>query len=134
MAGNKNSGRRPRFVTEEERARVRVLKNGGMSNLAIATVLGISEPTLVRHFSSDIAVGAAVVTAEILMMRYNCAKLGNVSAQNKLLDRAGVQPPAAAVVAKVERPENIVKMGKKEIAQVEAETAHEGSDWGSLLQ
>jgi DNA-binding CsgD family transcriptional regulator len=117
MAGNKNSGRRAYVPTDAEREKVRVLKAGGMSNEAIATAIGISEPTLTKHFSSDIEVGAAKVTAEILMARYNSAKAGNVAAQNRLLELVG------AVRAQEKRAPAVRKMGKKEERQLAAEKA-----------
>ena len=115
MAGNKNSGRPPYQPTDEEREKVRVLKAGGMSNEAIAAALGISEPTLTKYFSSDIEVGAAKVTAEIMMARYNSAKAGNVAAQNKVLELAG------AVRAQEKRAPAEPKPGKKEERQAAAE-------------
>ncbi|HTV69316.1 MAG TPA: hypothetical protein VMF90_12335 [Rhizobiaceae bacterium] len=115
MAGNKNSGRPAFEPTEEQREKVRVLKAGGMSNEAIGVALGISEPTLTKYFSSDIEVGAAKVTAEIMMARYNSAKGGNVAAQNKVLELAG------AVRAQEKRAPAEPKPGKKEERQAAAE-------------
>ena len=87
MAGNKNSGR-PEFApTDEDREKVRVLKAGGMSNEAIAEVIGISEPTLRKHFSSELDRATAKVRAELLMARYRSAMGGNVSAQNKMIEQ-----------------------------------------------
>jgi DNA-binding CsgD family transcriptional regulator len=117
MAGNKNSGRRAYDPTDAEREKVRVLKAGAMSNEAIAEAIGISEPTLTKHFSLDLEVGAAKVTAEILMARYHSAKAGNVAAQNKLLDLAG------AVRVQDRRTRAAPKMGKKEERQLAAQKA-----------
>jgi hypothetical protein len=117
MAGNKNSGRRPYKPSDEEREKVRVLKAGGMSHDAIAVAIGVSGPTLAKHFSVDLECGAAKVTAEILMARYSAAKEGNVSAQNRLLDLAGA---ARAQDRRVPSPK---KMGKKEERQVAAQKA-----------
>lgn len=127
MAGNKNSGRPAYVPTDEDREKVRVLKAGGMSNEAIAEALSISEPTLRKYFALDLEVGAAKVTAEVIMARYRSAIAGNATAQNKWLDAAGAVPPKPRRKAEP-------KLGKKEIAQAEAETAHEASDWGSILQ
>lgn len=127
MAEKKARGRPEFVVTDEDREKVRVLKAGGMSNEAIAEAIGISEPTLRKHFSLDLEVGAAKVTADVLMARYRSAMGGNVSAQNKWLEAAGAIPPKPRKVK--EKP-----VGKKEAAQAEAETAHQSSDWGSLLQ
>jgi type IV secretory pathway VirB6-like protein len=115
MAGNKNSGRPPFEPTDEDREKVRVLKAGGMSNEAIATAVGIAVHTLTKHFSTDLEVGAAKITAEIMMARYNSAKAGNVSAQNKVLEMAG------AVRAQESRAPKAEKLGKKEERQRAAE-------------
>lgn len=108
MAGNKNSGRKAIQPTDEDREKVRVLKAGGMSNEAIAEAIGISEPTLSKHFLSDLEVGAAKVRADIIMARYRSAMDGNVSAQNKMLETAG------AAQARDKRVPAAPKLGKKE--------------------
>lgn len=115
MAGNKNSGRPAFDATDEQREKVRVLKAGGMSNEAISVAIGISEPTMLKYFSSDIEVGAAKVTAEIMMARYNAAKAGNVRAQDKVLELAG------AVRAQDRRAPAEPKPGKKQERQAAAE-------------
>lgn len=118
MAGNKNSGRRPYEPTDEDREKVRVLKAGGMSNEAIAEAVGISEPTLRKHFRSDLDIGSAKVAADVLMARYRAALGGNVSAQNKLLEQIGVATAAGRVK---QREAKAPKLGKKEEQQQAAE-------------
>jgi hypothetical protein len=115
MAGNKNSGRPQYAPTDEEREKVRVLKAGNMSIEAIAVAMGIAVHTLTKHFAADLEVGAAKITAEIMMARYNSAKGGNVTAQNKLLEVAG------AVRAQDRRAPAEPKPGKKEERQAAAE-------------
>lgn len=120
MAGNKNSGR-PEFApTDEDREKVRVLKAGGMSNEAIAEVIGISEPTLRKHFSLELDRATAKVRAELLMARYRSAMGGNVSAQNKMIEQV------AAIDAQNKRapdaPEKKPKLGKKEELRQAAES------------
>ena len=128
-AAEKKTRGRPEFVvTDEDRQKVRVLKAGGMSNEALAEAMNISEPTLRKYFSLDLEVGAAKVTAEMLMARYKAGIGCNVTAQNKWLDATGAIPPKPRQAVKPP------KLGKKEIATAEAETAHSTSDWGTLLQ
>lgn len=118
MAGNKNSGR-PEFApTDDDREKVRVLKAGGMSNEAIAEAIGISEPTLRKHFPSELDRGGAKVTADLLMARYRSAMGGNVSAQTKMLELVDASSPGAKVKA---REVAAVKLGKKEVQQQAAE-------------
>lgn len=118
MAGNKNSGR-PEFVpTDDQRETVRVLKAGGMSQEAIAEVVGVSIPTLTKHFSSELDRATAKVRADVLMARYRSAMGGNVSAQNKMLDLIG----ASAADEKIKgRERKAPPQGKKEQRQQAAE-------------
>lgn len=119
MAGNKNSGR-PEFApTDEDREKVRVLKAGGMSNEAIAEVIGISEPTLRKHFSSELDRATAKVRAELLMARYRSAMGGNVSAQNKMIEQ--VSATAAQRKVSPEKEDRKPKLGKKEEQKIAAQ-------------
>lgn len=112
MAGNGNSGR-PEFApSDEEREKVRVLKASGMSNEAIAEAIGISEPTLRKHFSSEMEIATAKVRADVLWARYQSAMKGNVSAQNRMLEQ--VAASAAHQKKAPEKPEKQPKLGKKE--------------------
>ncbi|RDJ05271.1 hypothetical protein [Rhizobium grahamii] len=61
MAGNKTSGRPEYTPTDDEREKVRVLKASGMSQEAIAEAIGISVPTLAKHFTSELDRGTAKV-------------------------------------------------------------------------
>lgn len=118
MAGNKNSGR-PEFVpTDEQREKVLVLKAGGMSQEAIAEAVGISVPTLTKHFPSELDRATAKVRADVLMARYRSAMGGNVSAQNKMLELVGASAADEKVKAR-ERKEPAP--GKKEQRQQAAE-------------
>lgn len=119
MAGNKNSGRSEFAPTDEDREKVRVLKAGGMSNVGIADVIGISEPTLRKHFSSELDRATAKVRAELLMARYRSAMGGNVSAQNKMIEQ--VSAIDAQNKRAPETPEKKPKLGKKEELRQAAE-------------
>lgn len=128
MAGNKNSGRRARVFTSEERQKVKVLTASGMTQAQIAHVLKCSVPTLVAKFKNELEIGQAEIQSEMIMARYNSAKAGNVSAQNKMIEMTGAAPPPPPEAPKAEP-----KKGKKEQAQEDAMTAHQSSDWGSVL-
>lgn len=126
MAGNKNSGR-PEFVpTDDQRETVRVLKAGGMSQEAIAEVVGVSVPTLTKHFSSELDRATAKVRADVLMARYRSAMGGNVSAQNRMLDLVGAVDANEQVRSRRQGAEKAVKLGKKEQAKVDAGKAATG--------
>lgn len=116
MAGNKNSGRPEYVPTDEEREKVRVLKAGGMSNEAVAEAIGISEPTLRKHFSSEIDRATAKVRADLLMARYRSAMGGNVAAQNKMIELV------TAAGAQESRSPKAEKLGKKAERQKAAQS------------
>jgi predicted transcriptional regulator len=115
MAGNKNSGRHEYAPTDEEREKVRVLKAGGMSNEGIAEAIGFSEPTLRKHFSSELDRATAKVRADLLMARYRSAMGGNVAAQNKMIEQVG-----AAQAQEKRAPAKLQKLGKKEEQKIAA--------------
>lgn len=125
---NRGRGRPPFVPTDEDREKVQVLRAQGMGLEAIAAAIGIHYETLKAHFSVELEVAVAKKTAEVMMARFRSAIGGNVSAQNRFLDLAGAVPPRSS------KPKAEPKPGKKEQAQVEAETAHEESGWGGLLQ
>lgn len=79
-----------------------------MSQGAIAEAIGISVKTLTVHFSADMEIASAKVTADMLMARYSEAMKGNVTAQNKMLEQV------MAVKAQDKRAPKPEKMGKKE--------------------
>lgn len=109
MSGNENSGRPAYEPTDDARKNVRILKACGMSHEAIAEVLGISEPTLKKHFFLDLDIATAVVRAELILARYNSAMSGNVSAQNKMIERV-----EANAAQEKRAPDKEPKLGKKE--------------------
>ncbi|MGN6451257.1 MAG: hypothetical protein ACTHLK_22220 [Brucella intermedia] len=119
MAGNKNSGR-PEFApTDEHREKVRVLKACGMTNDAIAEAIGISEPTLRKHFSLELDIATAKVRADVLWARYQSAMGGNVSAQNRLIEQ--VSANEANRKRNPDKPEKKPKLGKKEEQKLAAQ-------------
>jgi len=128
MTTKKGRGRPAYVPTDEDREKVQILRAQGMSKEAIAEALGIHYQTLATHFSMDLECAVAKKTAEVIMARFRSAVGGSVPAQNKFLELAGAIPPKA--VKAVKTP----KLGKKEEAQAVAETAHESSEWGTLLQ
>ncbi len=127
MAGNKNSGRRPFQPSEEDREKVRVLKAGGMTNDAVATAIGISVPTLTKHFAHELDVGTAKTRAELLLALHRSAMGGNVAAQKKALELVTAAAASDALkdreqpsAGPAEAP--VAKKGKKELQQEAAET------------
>lgn len=115
---------RPQFKpTPAQRRKVAIAAGGGMSHEEIALGLGISRPTLEKHFERELSVGAYEKRLEVLVAMHACAKKGNVAAQKAY---AALSPQIASPPA--EKPK-----GKKEQAQEDAKTAAAGTDWESLL-
>lgn len=124
------SGRgRPEYVpTDDAREKVQVLRAQGMSKEAIAEAMDIHVETLTKHFSVELECAVAKKTAEVMMARYRSAIGGSVPAQNKFLELAGAIPP------KPKKEGKVPARGKKEQADLDAQEAPEGSDWGTVLQ
>ncbi|KQX35324.1 hypothetical protein ASD04_14885 [Devosia sp. Root436] len=104
-----------------------------MSDDAVATALGISAPTLRKHFSHELDVGTAKTRAELLLALHQSAMAGNVSAQKKALElvtasAAGerLKDRETAPAASAATPASALKRGKKEIQKQAAEEVAEG--------
>ena len=63
-----------------QRNTVKVMVAGGIQQSAIAGVLGITEPTLRRHFKTEIANGAAEVNAMVVAEHLKRIKAGDMRA------------------------------------------------------
>lgn len=59
-------GQPPYAPTEKDRLTVKVMVAGGIEQLAIASVLGISGPTLRKHFRREIATASAEANAAVV--------------------------------------------------------------------
>ena len=94
-----------------------------MAHADIALALGISRPTLHKHFAQELSVGAMQKRGEVMDAVMKAAKKGNVAAARLYLS---LNPDAGTVP--VEKPK-----GKKDQAQETAKTAEKGTDWEDLL-
>jgi hypothetical protein len=111
-----------------------------MSEEAIALAIGISAPTLRKHFRVELDTGAATRRMETIDALMQKVRKGNVSAIRTYLAigsgpapklaRRGAEEPAAAPAdgeAPVALPAlKAPRLGKKEVAQISAERAAEG--------
>ena len=72
---------RPEFVpTNEQRATVKSMVSVGIQQDKIAKVIGISKPTLEKHFEHEIETAAADANHTVAMSLYDQATQGNVTA------------------------------------------------------
>jgi hypothetical protein len=114
----------------------------GWSNERIANVLHVTMPTLRKHYFSELKVRDSArdrLDATVAMTFWGQFQAGNTGAGRefiRLLERndmafglRGTATPAPTADA-----EKAEKLGKKELANREAQTAHKGTDWGTLLQ
>jgi DNA-binding CsgD family transcriptional regulator len=122
-------GRPGHVPTRVTRERVEVLVAGGLRQWQIASVLGISVPTLCEHYMPQLENGRARKRAEMLEALFKAGKEGgNVAAQKAWLalpdDMENPPPPP---------PGKDAPVGKKEQAISDAATAALGTDWANLL-
>ena len=96
----------------------------------ICGVIGVAKHTLLKHYERELQVGAAKVEATLV---------GNLLALAKGKDGTALKAIMFALncrfgwSAYVPRPETEKPLGKKEAADLEAQHAHEESEWGSVV-
>lgn len=130
MASARNLGGRPPYKpTDKDRAQVKTLAAMGITQEDIATVIGISKPTLVLHFRQELDVGGieanAKVAASLFRAATDATKPNVVAAIFWLKVRAGWREDEG--VNPAETP------GKKAQLNANARTAQVGTAWESLL-
>lgn len=95
----------------------------------ICLVLGIAKHTLLKHFAVELERGSAVVEAKLAGNLLRLASGTDGTALKAIMFALNCRFGWSAYVP-APKPEPI---GKKEQADRDAQTAHESSDWGSLL-
>ena len=87
---------RPQFQpTPEQRSQCAILAAGRMSEENIAAALGVSRPTLRKHFADELTTGAAQRNAAVVVQLYRAAMDGNVAALRLWLARPADQQAEA---------------------------------------
>lgn len=127
MTKKKETGRPAWAPSDDDRETAKIMKAQGASHEVIAAALGVSEPTLRKHLSLDLDIAIAEKTAEVMKARFKSAVAGNVTAQNKFLELAGTVPDVSKKRVKKE------VLGKKEQADIDAQSAHANTSWGDVL-
>lgn len=122
---------RPEFVpTEEQKRQVEIVAGAGVTHEEIAIGIGISRPTLRKHFAQELTAGAYQRRAKVLDALYTmAAEKGNAAAARVYLTHT---PEAAAPPLEPIEPEKVPE-GKKERAQAQAKVAQVGTDWAEIL-
>lgn len=134
---------RPAFKpSAAHRRTVEEMKSCGESENVIARSLKIDADTLRKHFSVELQDGLSNRRREVIGLLYKSARTGNVTAQKRLEEMTRVAgaaaefeegkpnstQPAARPAARKPR------LGKKEEADIAAQSAGEDSEWGDDLR
>jgi DNA-binding CsgD family transcriptional regulator len=122
-----NRGRPSFEVTPSLQRQVEELVACGMTENEIAGAIGCSRPTLRAHFRDQLKTGRAKRRAEVVRLLFASARRGNVAAQKKLMELTAT----AATEASAPWPR---RLGKKEQAELDAQTAAEGTSWAELVK
>lgn len=130
-------GRPPHICTEQNRRLVMQLLAFGWNDERIANALGITKPTLKKHYFFELRAREAArdrLEACRIAQLWEEARKGNVAAMKeygRLIERAD----SIAAMKNFDRADETPtrKLGKKEQAEMEAATAGEGSEWGDDL-
>lgn len=128
------TGRPPFNPKPVQRKDVRLMKADGWSDDRIALRLGISRTTLLKHFGTELALGADIERLETLRDLKKASKKGNASAIKMLLLITGQGGAIDALAGADERKPRVRPKGKKEVVLEEALAAGEGGDWGDDLK
>lgn len=114
--------------TAAARKQVEAMAAYGIPEWDIARVIGVDPKTLRKHYSEELATGHVRANARVADTLFKKATSPDLTAPSVnaaifwLKCRAGWSEPRRA-----DEP------GKKEVQHIEAQTAHEGSDWERLL-
>ncbi|MGD9880475.1 MAG: hypothetical protein AB7F22_10530 [Reyranella sp.] len=110
---------------------VEVLAGFAIPQVEIAQALGIAQHTLLKYFATELECGAAKVHAKLAG---NLLRLASGSDGTALKATMFALQTRFGWSAYVPRPAEEKPLGKKEIAQIEAERAPDDEGWSRLLQ
>lgn len=115
--------------------KIGVMRATGAKVEDVAAALGLSEPTLRKYYFRELSGGAQIARRVLVEAMWKKALAGNVSAAKFIRDEfpkgdaeAFVNQSRPAQAAPLATP-----TGKKEAAQLAAQTAGQGTDWGDDL-
>jgi hypothetical protein len=83
------TGRKPHKPTNETRAMVIAMIAAGFGQVNVGAVIGISKPTLAKHYKRELANGYASITARIAARLIAKADAGDERAIEFYLERRG---------------------------------------------
>lgn len=129
-------GRKSHRRTPQVAEMVAVLKATGSTNDEIAARIGLSLPTLKKYYFRELDEGGARARQVLIETMWRKALSGNVAAAKFVRDLFP-KGDAAAFLEATQRnepgPSSPARVGKKEAAQLAAQTAGQDSEWGDDL-
>ena len=103
-----------------------------MSHEEMAIALGISRPTLEKHFERELSIGSLQRRVEVLQAMHRAAMKGNVAAQKAYI--AATPQASAPPLPPDPKPDASGEtQGKKAQAHEAAKTAQAGTSWEDVL-
>ena len=128
------AGKQQHHPTAEQRAMVEAMAGYGIPHDDIATVVGIDPKTLRVHYREQLDRGHVVantkVAANLFKIATGTGREAVTAAIFWLKARAGWSEYAPPPAREAAPP----KVGKKEGADLAAQTAEEGTDWANLIR
>jgi DNA-binding XRE family transcriptional regulator len=128
-----NKGRPPHVPTPKDRQTVELLTGFGLTQDKIAQVVGIERTTLWKHYQREIERGSATVEAKLTANLLRIAGGKDGTAMRAIAFALQCRFGWRAQTDTMFDP-NTIPIGKKEAAQIAAQTAGEATDWGEDLQ
>lgn len=101
----------------------------GVTQFHIAKELGVTVPTLARHYSAELKYGAVQFRQQIVDALYDQMGRGKTAAAKALMALTVKSTPEASDAkqqASTAAPPPVTKLGKKELQKLEAEAANTG--------
>jgi hypothetical protein len=139
-AGAGQRGRPAYEASDAERNKIKLLLAMGWSSQRVADAIDISIATLKRYFRAELKVRAVMrdrLDARRLEIAMEQANAGNIAALKelgKMIERSDMMLGTAAIKKAQDGAEpKVAKLGKKEAAAQDAQSAGEGSGWGNDL-
>jgi len=126
----KTAGRPSHEPTAQDRKVVEILAGLSVQPDKIADVVNISRNTMYKHYSEELRRGLGLVESQLISNMFKLASgtdgtalKANMFLLNCRFGWTQYAPPMK------EQP-----LGKKELANHEAQTAHQGTEWGELVE
>lgn len=134
------AGRPEHSPTDENRNKVNMLLVMGWSNKRISKTLGITAPTLRKHYFSELKFrddARDKIDARHAMLLWQQCEAGNVAALKefrKFMDRNDLMKSSALYADDKIKLKASPKLGKKEKATLDAQDAGQNSIWDDDLK